>query len=426
MSFLGCQDPSSFPNAPQSAAIETATPISIVNRTSVCPETVIYDPEQAPRNQSGFVALWGGTEAIKLPGPVVYSGDSVEPSGMLDTDGGYIKSASVGEPLGFPSHRGYKIVVNGRLSYEVAIQGSMGQVTLNRVELLKKGDRIDSEFVLSACRKRNDQVMQITIGTFIDDALVRRGPPFSLQVKTENKIILLAGICSSTEKIRQDYWTVGFRTWLKSELGYHDDEIINFSYSPDGWQASYSEGHTLSHIPDVAKNLKSIYDAYPNATFDIIGHSLGGVVALYFATTTHEVYTDRTNSIVTVDSPVRGRNIQQVPDAGWVSLGSCATIEQASTLASQLSPTGLVATTISHVLLPDWKGPAVATVTNELDPIVPPASALLVGSFVYCRAEPGRLSEFWKAHSYILDTLPSWFKVLIRDAHSGKLVSRRC
>lgn len=112
-------------------------------------------------------------------------------------------------------------------------------------------------------------------------------------------------------------------------LGIPETNVLGLSYS-----GTYYDPATCSPIPveDVAASsglplynqadtcgggvtvaasqleglLYSITEDHPNATFSIVGHSMGGVVAAYFAATTDWALLDRVHSIILLDSPVQG------------------------------------------------------------------------------------------------------------------------
>ena len=259
----------------------------------------------------------------------------------------------------------------------------------------------------------------------------------------DRRFIVAGGMCTSTDAITLDHpWMPGLRVWLSQEFGLNDlptgapdDQIILFSYSPDGWDANYEQNDTFRFIPDVAQNLKAIYDAYPTAIFDIIGHSLGGAVALYFVTTADEPYKARTNSIITVDSPIAG-----IERAGLLRLGAelfgCATNEQAEALVAQLEPGRLIPTLISQVTGPEWGSPHIATATNTNDLVVPAASATLEGPSVFCMPmgaswvldplETAGESRPLLGHRIILQELPQWFRNIVKVAYIGRLAQAPC
>ena len=246
------------------------------------------------------------------------------------------------------------------------------------------------------------------------------------------------------EAITGRAWLPGVQAWLSQEFGLTDllagdpeDEIIEFSYSTDAWDQAYTQEDTFRHIPDIAKNLKAIYDAYPTATFDIIGHSLGGAVALYFVTTADAAYKNRTNSIVTVDSPIAGIDHAEFLRLVVEALFDCPSLEQGEALATQLEPGTLVPTLISKVTAADWGKPHIATITNTNDLLVSPSSATLEGPSVFCMPMGATLAldpikaTLEKAltiqtHQIILQELPLWFRNIVKVAHIDRLASSPC
>lgn len=145
--------------------------------------------------------------------------------------------------------------------------------------------------------------------------------PPNISKEPDRKIILVGGASSTTEEtismftpIIEDLEEIGFSF---KGIRAPDDDFIVFSYKPDAYVSpfhpedenlDYEAADSLAiHLP--SSNFYSILDAYPDSTFDIIGHSIGGVVALYWAGTAERYrpwYPDRVHSIVTLDSPVGG------------------------------------------------------------------------------------------------------------------------
>ncbi len=85
--------------------------------------------------------------------------------------------------------------------------------------------------------------------------------------------------------------------------------IKAFSYA--GNAPTYESGQTRQAIPLSAAALDAQFrrwrSEYPNATFDLIGHSLGGAVAIYWATSVAAPAERRAiHSIITLDSPLNG------------------------------------------------------------------------------------------------------------------------
>ena len=211
-------------------------------------------------------------------------------------------------------------------------------------------------------------------------------------------------------------------------LGDPDDQIIEFSYSPNGWNSTYAQEDTLLPVGNAAGNLASIYLAYPNAHFDIIGHSLGGVVALH-ALQNFPSLRQRTGAVITVDSPVRG-----APDISrWFHANSgtyCGDPSQTLfrtvryPVYADLDPGSPV---IQSIVNGSWDDVRLATVTNSADTVVLPSTATLDGPSVFCmpvdwnyRIDPSL------AHSIILIEYPIWFSNLVKVAYNGRLKTSAC
>ncbi len=250
----------------------------------------------------------------------------------------------------------------------------------------------------------------------------------------DRRFIVLGGMCSTTIDYFTGEWMPGLKRWLSVEFdledrrqGDPDDQVIEFSYSSAGWKTIYSEEDTFGHIPDVAKNLEEIFETYPSATFDIMGHSLGGAVALYFVATADDSYRVRTNSVITVDSPVNGIQRAEFLRLAVGLRPGCPDIPQVEGLAAQLEPGSLVPSVISRVTKADWSGPTIITVTNTADLVVPVSSATLEGPSVYCRpVDENHALNPPAAHNVIVKELPRWFRNLVGEAYAGRLGSRSC
>jgi pimeloyl-ACP methyl ester carboxylesterase len=85
--------------------------------------------------------------------------------------------------------------------------------------------------------------------------------------------------------------------------------IESFSYA--GNTSTYDSSQTRQAIPTSAAaldaQLRRWRSEYPNATFDLIGHSLGGAVAVYWAASVATSAELRSiHSIITLDSPLNG------------------------------------------------------------------------------------------------------------------------
>lgn len=140
----------------------------------------------------------------------------------------------------------------------------------------------------------------------------------------QRKVILMAGLCSSTAKLREpDHWMTALTADLQNNWGYQGDDIIEFSYSPNGWNVGYNVEDTLKGVGNAATNIGHIYRAFPDSQFDIIAHSLGGVVALD-AMNRFPLLREQTRRIVTVNSPLRGTSeVQEWLGAPWATALGC-------------------------------------------------------------------------------------------------------
>ncbi|MEX1253121.1 MAG: flexitail domain-containing putative surface protein [Dehalococcoidia bacterium] len=121
--------------------------------------------------------------------------------------------------------------------------------------------------------------------------------------------------------------------YLTSELGYEaNDDIFYFSYrslqdggycpqagdpsSPDFRRPRYEPEDTCTGIDGVdgaAGKLQilvsNLISEYPGAKFDVIAHSMGGLVAAYWLSQ-HPQSADRIHSVITFDSPLRGTHLR--------------------------------------------------------------------------------------------------------------------
>lgn len=123
---------------------------------------------------------------------------------------------------------------------------------------------------------------------------------------TNRRIVFASGICSSNP--RNDFSEA--RDWLVEEMGYTDSDIVYFNYTKGGSAGMpYSPEDTLAPIDESARNfhnfLKATHDVWPDAKFDVIAHSLGGVIAVHALDKSPEIWSV-VNSIVTINSPFHG------------------------------------------------------------------------------------------------------------------------
>jgi pimeloyl-ACP methyl ester carboxylesterase len=117
-------------------------------------------------------------------------------------------------------------------------------------------------------------------------------------------LVLLQGLNSSSATAESTWST------LRSTVADLYDDIVYFSYS--GRPGDYAEEDTYKSIYDSQAVLYSTIDIYlqqyPSSVFDLIGHSLGGVIAweyakLYGLNTSHAGHI---RYVIPLDSPVNG------------------------------------------------------------------------------------------------------------------------
>ena len=145
----------------------------------------------------------------------------------------------------------------------------------------------------------------------------------------DRKVIFIQGIDSESGDCGETFrnrvkWMVDYLTtadWVKSAVPLHpDNDFFYFSYSgyycdqeginPPGYRMpKYVPIETCDGIMAYAGKLdrmvKDLAFRYPDAKFDIVAHSMGGMVAAYWLKT-HTDMRDKVNAVVTFDSPLRG------------------------------------------------------------------------------------------------------------------------
>lgn len=127
-----------------------------------------------------------------------------------------------------------------------------------------------------------------------------------------NRVIGIAGLGSRT----------GAPPFDLTHLGYADDDVGYLSYAPDG--GTYGPEHTWRGIDAAARrleeDLRSAWAADPGRAVDLVGHSMGGVVAVHYLLHHHDA-TDPglppIGHVVTVASPLQGADLASaLVDAG--------------------------------------------------------------------------------------------------------------
>ena len=95
---------------------------------------------------------------------------------------------------------------------------------------------------------------------------------------------------------------------VNPETGCDETDYIAFSYSGEGTYTGPQVRQALDlSAQQLSAQFKAYAQRYPDATFDLIGHSLGGVVATYWAAKwADDTDLQKVHSIITLDSPVQG------------------------------------------------------------------------------------------------------------------------
>ncbi len=206
------------------------------------------------------------------------------------------------------------------------------------------------------------------------------------------RVILIQGSCSSSDLFGDsNHWMPTVKSILTTRYGFTDappgdpaDQVIEFGYSESGWDQEYAPTDTLKSIGESSAGLEDIYAHYPDSEFFVIGHSLGGIVALDgFAryADAENGMVERTGGIITVSSGVKGLDPENSDTASLlVELVACRQLPQAerSPVWSDLETTGDSITLIHNA---DWSETRVVNFGNKRDQVVNWQRAILQPPF---------------------------------------------
>lgn len=123
-------------------------------------------------------------------------------------------------------------------------------------------------------------------------------------------LLLLAGMSTSSSDVRKMY------TSILSQIGGQYDDILYFSYRGDG--ADYQPLDTYIGVWNssqvLRKQVEDYVSKYPNAKIDLIGHSLGGVVAMNYVSVAglRAPVAGHIGIVITLDSPVNGSSLLNI------------------------------------------------------------------------------------------------------------------
>ena len=222
------------------------------------------------------------------------------------------------------------------------------------------------------------------VGFFAFQWISAQGSP---EIRDRNRVIFVAGICTDspigTEGNPKTFWEI-FR-WLADDLGYEiytdinePADIYGFSYATDDVieinpeAISYNPDLTdqsiaTVHAPRLRDMILRLRQKYPGERFDIISHSMGGIVSLY-AAANYPVVKESLRSILTINSPVQGIG-------GARELISGALFPCVSFTSDALDDMDNAGPVISAIKNTNWNDAQhdslfVATIANECDLVV--------------------------------------------------------
>ncbi|GEM_PF-2225401 len=156
-------------------------------------------------------------------------------------------------------------------------------------------------------------------GTFddIDQALVHEGftDPYQAGCPTASTSTAPAGTTGSDAGSRLDI----------AEYSYADSpgQMLGGHWAPDSFTACAPNTNSLEKdSQNLAALLDAYHSAYPDAHFELVGHSLGGLVALQGATDyvkDGHAHDGLITKVITLDSPLHGRSANNVAGAALVT-----------------------------------------------------------------------------------------------------------
>jgi hypothetical protein len=181
----------------------------------------------------------------------------------------------------------------------------------------------------------------IAIGKNADP--VAKNQQLTLPGITRKVVVLLQGVCSDIDKGTStndsDSPFVDLQKTLKKEYGFKDNDFLLYSYNggtvqKDGkWYHNkygkndpVTKDFTTNSISTLDEQMLAKYrQANPEATFILVGHSLGGMVAMeeiYKKVSLPDYQLGTISAVITIDSPLHG----VVPEAlNFLVAPSCAT-----------------------------------------------------------------------------------------------------
>lgn len=255
--------------------------------------------------------------------------------------------------------------------------------------------------------------------------------PSPTPIPPTQRVIILQGVCSSSAVNGQPtHWTNVVKRILDSEYGLidlptgdPDDQVIEFGYSAAGWEQDYLPGDTLKGVGASSAGLREIYASYPNSEFFILGHSLGGVVALDGLarhSDSENGMIASTAGVITVSSPVRGLVDRTASAAGAaIELLACRqlpVLDGSSQVWGDLAESG---DSISLIHDFDWSSVRTVNFGNQKDRVVDVETAVLPRLFEVSCYDEGDIGFLELNHETLLSEITlarELLKVLLNGA----------
>ena len=235
-----------------------------------------------------------------------------------------------------PTHVELKIYVDGGLQKTLLQPGNLAN-TLNNVPVTigtsaAHGERFFGSMDEISLYHRTLTAQEVLAIYSADSAGKCVGPAPTPEPPRHKVVVFLQGVCSSLHGVNNiDYGPFAdLRARLTDtdanpvQYGYASNDVLMYSYlggtldaDTGGWRPNaYDDSHpvsldfrtaSLSALHD--RLLVPYYNAHPNTTFVLVGHSLGGMVAMeeiaqhvgQASTPAHLV-----SGVITVDSPIHG------------------------------------------------------------------------------------------------------------------------
>ncbi|HEU4760208.1 MAG TPA: hypothetical protein VFT91_09545, partial [Dehalococcoidia bacterium] len=208
----------------------------------------------------------------------------------------------------------------------------------------------------------------------------------------ERKVVLIEGFTSESGCSGAAFLAVfgPIINALKGQAGLplSDNDFLGFSYSGNYCDApgantgvlfpNYAQADTCWGLADARQKLVALLGHYPNTDFDLIGHSMGGVLASYLVASlnTADPLLSRIHSVIALDSPLQGLTGVRLIGARLNLTCLGVSTQSADDMAAD-SPVMMAVKDPATV-----RKASVIAVRNDADTLVPPDIAYLEGAWL--------------------------------------------